>query len=530
MARIKTFQGSGPNPNVPFAGDIPRPQFIGQEESAIQRFAGNINKEAQNYATMQKKQNDTASIAQADAAKIMYNAELDGQPDLYDEKGNLDIALYKKRNDKFYDTIKNEMSGEAFDNWRSTQTVLDARRLSSFMSENMKRTREANRTNTLESMELMANNSITGTFDDMQDSVILIKKNLDQAIESRVIELSDAIKVENTLFKTVSKSYLDTKIQGVKANGDLGSVNLEFENMLTFVAADPYGVYAKDSALKEGTLNYLASKRLDAVDGITRKEIQAETRANSLESKMQKRTESDYEVSLRGLYAKAQASGGSIDPVAFNDLILKAGEDRDSGNISERGYHNIVNYSSKRAATNDRTNFSLSLTSNEPEKYTSKIIDDNLRSKARRYSTLTSNSGIEADELKIIAGYDKKNEAAIIIDYASKSKSFGLMAQDPRYASLNLGKEDLSAIMAFKYLRNSNPSRFYTDFAGAYGQYLSAKGLEPATAFDRVRRIEQFLADFESKVNEEARVKMQNEERNQGVDKMANPTLNRTGN
>ena len=67
MAIIKTFQGTGPNPNVPFAGDVPRPQFIGQVEGAVDKLAGDIEKAAVNYMQFQKNQTDTANIAELDA-------------------------------------------------------------------------------------------------------------------------------------------------------------------------------------------------------------------------------------------------------------------------------------------------------------------------------------------------------------------------------------------------------------------------------------------------------------------------------
>lgn len=266
MARIKVFQGTGPNPNVPFAGDVPRPQFIGQEENAVSRLMGNINKEATEYLELQRKQTDAASVAEADAAKVLFQSELDAQEDIYDSSGNINLELYRDRLDSFYDNMQPNMSSAAYKNWKNTQTVLDARRIGSLMTENMKRTREANKVRFEQSNDLILSNSLTGTFEDMSSSVIMAKQNIDNAVESGIIDMADAIVYEQRSLNKASKTYVDNLVASTEPYGvGIDQTNKMFDNALAFVDADPYGVYSKDEGLRNSVRQDLATKRLQAI-------------------------------------------------------------------------------------------------------------------------------------------------------------------------------------------------------------------------------------------------------------------------
>lgn len=338
MAIIKTFQGTGPNPNVPFAGDVPRPQFIGQVESSVDKLAGDIEKAAVNYMQFQKNQTDTANIAELDAAKMVYQAELDGREDLREANGNINLDSYRREMAKFYDTAKVNMSKESYAQWSAKQTVQDGRRFANIISDNMKNTRQANAVRFSQSVETMASNSLTGSFEDMQNAMVDIKTSLDNGVSSGIITLAEAIEYEDKVFKKTSKSYIDTLTDTPSFNQ--AEINSNFDQAIEFVKADPYGIYTRDQGLRDSALLDIASKRLGATQKAQNNLFQMDNIRERNIKHNQERNYRTYQAAIVEYNAKPIADR---TPREYEQILANIMDEVTAGNLSSSQASDLLN-------------------------------------------------------------------------------------------------------------------------------------------------------------------------------------------
>lgn len=489
MARIKTFQGSGPNPNVPFAGDMPRPQFIGQVDDAVGRLANNINKEAQSYMQLQKKQTDAAAIAQADAAKIMFQAELDGSEDLYDEKGNIKLDLYKERVDSFYDNAQTNMSSDAFKSWKNTQTVLDARRMGSLMSENMKRTREANQFNTLQSIEIIGSNSLTGSFQDMQDSSLLIKRNIDDAIESGIIELSQGAKLEAETFKKLSRSYIDNLKESVSGYGAATSdINKAYDSAMTFVNADPFGVFSRDEGLKNAMRQSIQTDRLKAIKDSQQQSLQMESLRNRVLDESQDR---NYNQLMGEGYELFRVQN---DPTAMIQYQSKIDQLVKTNQLKEPQARELKTLNLSLIESKDNDILSVVSTLSNDEDATSlisRITDPKKIDLALRVNKLTPDRKALINNLKSINNTEFQT---ILRDFSDKEKMFDeILEKEP---DNQYDERDLLSAYYFKYSSDDVNSKSYRNFRSSYARYLRSKNIKESSRPDM--RAKQLMNKLDS--------------------------------
>lgn len=468
MARIKTFQGSGPNPNVPFAGDMPRPQFIGQQSNAVSNLANNIGKEAINYMNMQKQQNDASEVARADADKMLYQAELDGSPEMYDEKGNINLDWYGDRMNDFYDGMQTTMSSDAYQKWSNTQKVLDARRTSSFMSENMKRTREFNRQSTIMSLDVLGSNSLTGSFEDMQDATILIKKNIDNAVGSGILDLSEAVKYEDTAFKKLSKSYIENLKESVSAYGTpSASIHNAFDKANEFVNADPYNVYSRDEGLRNGTRQKIALDRLEAIQNQQNEFLKVEGLKDRTRTQIQ--NNNFDQLKMEGF----QLLTVQEDPTALIAHYNRIKQLEKSDQLTSSQASNLINMNVNMInSIDDQLVNTVALLRNDDEaaKYIGRITDPKKRDQALKINRLTPE---KKSLLTNLVNIDKSRGAEIINDYTSKQQAFGVVSK----ANPNLvyDNDDMYAVYMYKYYNGDMTNKAFRDFSIQYGRKVRAK-------------------------------------------------------
>lgn len=491
MAIIKTFKGSGPNPNVPFAGDVPRPQFIGQVELAVDRLGEQITKGALQYQQYQTAQRDAANIADLDAAKMVYQAELDGREDLRDPDGNINVDKYQKELNKFYDHAKINMSNEAYGQWSAKQTVQDGRRISTIMSENMKNTRQANAFKFAESIELMANNSLTGTFQDMQDAMVNIKSSIDNGLATGILTPAQALEAESKIFQKSAKSYLETQMNMAKEAKSEGQVNALMDKAKAFVEADPYGIFGRDSFAKENALNAIATNRLNLSKKLQEDLIKEEYNDVSMANRERRINEDALLNELREMY---KDGADAVVPGNYSDVMARAARLYHEGKLDERQYTNIRGFSIRQEKIRNVTLFDDALRDpTNADKYISQMTDKAERDKALVMS-LTMERGYESD-VDLVRKYAGKENTEALTFYAESTKVFAQMMNDPKFAAMGLTKTDLRAVMGYRYLRMRNPTKFYSDVMMPYSEYVKTLDGSVENVHQRLQEIDSYLSD-----------------------------------
>lgn len=526
MARIKTYQGSGPNPNVPFAGDVPRPQFIGQEEQAFSRLAGTIEKGALQYMEIRRKQTDTANQASADVARLEFEDAIQNDDKLYKPDGTLDTEYYREKLNSFYDNLRPNMSKDAYVQWSSRQSVMDARKISSMQSENLKRRREADKFTSTESLQLLLSNSTTGSFEDMQDAVIKGKAIIDNGLDSGIYTPQEALRLETEMPQKAAKSYIDTLVSKAQSKGATeASVNDTIDQGLAFLDADPYGIYSKDQGLKAQMIDYLSEKRLALTQKIQDNEIRRESNELRQHAKLQKINYEGYMSRLNAAY-----TDGVLDQAQFAEILAQASEDLDADRISITHFDRISNYNIQRAKISDQVNGSMALSDPSNPAHLDRIKDPNYRRKIRTMS-LNIPMGY-ADEVQYVQQYDKRKSTEIQMEYATKSAAFDDLIQDPRHADKIYDKSDLRAVFAFKYYLRNNPTKFYTEFLPSYRESLSSRGFgDDEDIQERIRTLQNSLENYISETNNKRVQTLNNirlQEKSAGqlsTDRQANPNL-----
>lgn len=459
MARIKVFQGGGPNPNVPYAGDVPRPQYIGQVEQAVGGVFNEVEKGALQYMELQRKQKDVASVAQLDAAKMLYQSELDGREDIRGADGNIDVNKYRDELNKFYDTAKVNMSKDAYSQWSSTNTVQDARKMSTIMAENLKQTRLATKATTDMSIDFMLSNSITGTFEDMQDAAIKGKQAIESAVGAGTYTLSEGIEREDKLLKKTAKSYIDTVTTKVSDNPS--EINDQFDKAVDFIKFDPLGIY-KDTGLRDATLADVANKRLARVYESQNKQIQNITRQDSLEKKQQMQNYNSFNKELSAYWSQENP-----DPRELEGILSRIRESSDVGGLSASQAHDLANKRQRTLQLQDEMYVEMALAEEDIDRsmgWIDRISNQNTQANA--FQSLT-NVPLEARSgLKEAVKYNKAKSNEIMRKYTDLLPVFEELSE--KYPDSGYEMEDFQYLFADEYMDKMSDAYFK-----AYTQYTT---------------------------------------------------------
>jgi len=497
MAIIKTFTGTGPNPNVPFAGDMPRPQFIGQAENSLARLANNVTKMSIDYMDIQKKQKDAASIAQADKEKILFQSTLDGDVSLYDESGNINIEEYQGRVNNFYDQLQPNMSSESYSKWKNTQTVLDARKIGSLSSENMKRTREANRSNYLSSLEVTASNSMVGSFEDMQDARFMIQGSIEEGIESRLLSPKEATMLENDLLQKTARSYISNLQESVSGYGvPVDQVHKMYDNAMAFVNADPYGIYSQNEGLRNLTRSKIATDRLNQVRKKQEEGFRLEAQQDKASKIARDNRFSAYKNRASQLYAVQN------DPTEIAKLNSDVLNDLRTGVIDQRQADYVLNYNiDMQESLNDSKVNTVAVLQNEEAalKYISTITNPAKRKKALAVSRIP---GDKKTILERMLKYSSENPKDLIEEYIEIVDVYDDIVQEN--PSKEYTNKDLEYTITRK--RGFGNSDEKIQFAINYQNYLKTK--YPRSGIDPAQRV----LELDTLLNNSLRKKRQQEQ------------------
>jgi hypothetical protein len=444
MAKIKIFEGAGPNPNVGFTNLTPS-RYAGETGDAIAKVANNFTQQAIKYAEIQKKQTDVSQEIQATGEKQKFLASARAnalQPD-----GTYDTDGLEKALTDFDGRLKEGMSKDAYQSYSLKESQKNAHIVATAQNENLKITRKNNLNTFSEGVVSLVGQATLGSFEDM-----MIAKN--EAIEystkgigSGIITQPEADKLLKQTFSKAAKSVLDDLT--TLSDKGLSQVESAFTKAELFVQADPYGAFSSDPFLKAEAISDLRAKRLTATSQALAKEQAQEFRAEKFKKLQQKATYSD----MNSKYSKALAENDFESIQKIQNEILEL---RDNEGLDEYHVDRLSKLPQKRIAQDD--NMYLGQILENPDR-ASDVIDliqtPSTRAQAEKFLSVVPQEFVNTYKanVKLTGG----NKVEVAQSLQKDAESLGMLkVEGDTYT-----KQDLEALYKFYpfMLDPTNPSK-----------------------------------------------------------------------
>jgi len=353
MAKIKTFQGEGPNPNVPFS-QLPQSRFFGAAEDAVAKVANNFSNQAVQYADFQKKQTDTKDVItyQAEKEKALQSLRANSlKPD-----GTYDTELIEKGITEFDNQAKQGMSGRAYENYQQREIARNGHAVASLANENLKITRQNNKAVFLQGLDSLGQSSMVGSFEDMSINAETMKASVVDAVGSGTLDQFEGDEVLKKSFNQLSKTYLEMTTTITSDN--LNEVRDSFQKAEAFIQLDPFGVYKENPLLADQSRAKLAGQRLKAVNGIQNRQIR---QANIQENLLKKQQLQNFNDISSALLEATSAPDGVVSQDSQNpyagkglaEIQLDAQDLYKKQGVSEYQISNLANFTQRQAMLSD---------------------------------------------------------------------------------------------------------------------------------------------------------------------------------
>ena len=500
MAKIKIFEGAGPNPNVSFTNLAPS-RYAGATGDAVAKVANNFTQQAIKYAEYQKKQTDVAQEVQATGEKQKFVASARAnalQPD-----GTYDVATLEKALTDFDGQLKQSISKDAYQSYSLKESQKNAHMIATAQNDNLKITRKNNLNSFQDGVKNIITSAASGSFEDM-----LISKNealeyASKGVVSGMVLQPEADKlIKESLSETAKVVLDDLSTLGSKS---LSEVESSFQKAELFIEADPLGAFAADPLLKTEAISDLRRKRLSATTQALAKEEAQAARADRAEKRMQKKNFQDT-------YTKYSEALASDDFEKILEVQAEITELRDSEGIDIYHADKLSKLPQQRVAQDD--NLIVGQIMQDPTKVE---LLDSIQTPAQR-------AFAEKFLSTIPSGFEKAYKSNIKLMGGDKVRTAqGLRNDSDSIAKLppsedNFTSEDLSALYAYypMMLDPTNPQKNIAvstdskDYMGmtSYINSLNKKGalLDVGGAAARLGRLRKAL-DLKNKELEDERAR-----------------------